>query len=430
MLNSPVSFVVYFFDMLISYVVFSFVSERKRTVFVALLIGLLIYGSGALLNLAFANTVWLNFLYAMVLNYAFAISCFHIEIKAASVYAVLINIISVAFEFATIFAFSALTGAEITDYNSNLPLLLMEATISKTLSLIACLILVHVPRNNSSMDKVPKSFYFLSICILFSLISFWYISVHESLSNANQLLLSIISIVLLGATVLLFILYRCSIERDNEYIRVKREIDRLQTEKVYYDILEHQNQQLMIYAHDTKKHLSAIRNLSTSPYIDDYLEKLLNQLRDYTNNCHSGNKILDVIINKYVTECDILGIDFDFDVSSCNLSHVEDMDLVIILGNLMDNALTAAEKSEQKCLSLETTTRNSYCVIIVSNSCDQEPSAREAQLITTKEDKRLHGFGIKSVKKTLGKYQGDYDWDYDADKHRFIATVMIGGKTP
>ena len=92
----------------------------------------------------------------------------------------------------------------------------------------------------------------------------------------------------------------------------------------------------------------------------------------------------------------------------------------------MDNALTAAEKSREKHILLETTVRNSYSVIIISNSCDQRPEAREAHLLTTKEEKHLHGFGLKSVKKTLKKYQGDYSWDYYESRHVFVVTVMIG----
>lgn len=414
--------------MLIAYLVFSCISDKKYNSTFIFLIGFLIYESGALLNLLTANTVWVNFLYTMVLNFCFAISCFHIRFSSAIIYAILMNIFSVSFEFATIFAVSAISGNKITEYNFDQSLLLMEAAISKTLYLISCLILIRIRRSGPVFDRVPRSFYFFPLCVLFSLISFWYISAHESLGHFDQMLLSVTSMVLFGATVLLFITYQHSLERDLEYLRIKSENERLQLEKAYYDILERQNQQLMIYSHDAKNHLAAIRSLSSEPEIDDYINKLLYQLTDYTNNCHSGNKILDVIINKYVTEAELRGVDFNYDIKSCNLDSVEDTDLVSILGNLMDNALTAAEKSHGKHMLLETTTRNSYSVIIISNSCNARPEARESRLLTTKEDKRLHGFGLKSVKNTLKKYGSDYSWDYYEDRQLFVVTVMIGGK--
>jgi hypothetical protein len=48
------------------------------------------------------------------------------------------------------------------------------------------------------------------------------------------------------------------------------------------------------------------------------------------------------------------------------------------------------------------------------------------QLVTSKDDKKLHGFGLKSVAKTLKRYNGDFSWEYNELYHEFIVTVMIG----
>lgn len=183
---------------------------------------------------------------------------------------------------------------------------------------------------------------------------------------------------------------------------------------------------LMIYAHDTKKHLAAIKSLNTDPQINSYISKLSEQLAEYTHHCHSGNKLLDVMIHKYSVDCEMRGVGFEYDVKLCNLSEVEDTDLVAILGNLIDNAVLAAENSEQKRVSLATARRNSYSVIVISNSCDTQPKSNGSHLITSKPDQKMHGFGLKSVSKTLKKYQGDFEWDYDSDMRMFTVTVMIG----
>ena len=181
----------------------------------------------------------------------------------------------------------------------------------------------------------------------------------------------------------------------------------------------------MIYTHDTKNHLTAIQSLSSDPAINEYIAKLLNQLKEYSSNCHSGNKMLDVMIDKFVIDCNRRGIQFDYYVRSCNLLGVDDIDLVAILGNLMDNAMTAAEKSLGKRISLETTKRNGYSVIIVTNSCDTAPVIHGQQLVSSKTDKQLHGFGLKSVAKTLKKYGGDFAWDYNERNCEFVVTAML-----
>lgn len=104
---------------------------------------------------------------------------------------------------------------------------------------------------------------------------------------------------------------------------------------------------------------------------------------------------------------------------------MDDSDLVTILGNLLDNAVTAAEQSNQKKVSLETAVRNLYDVIVITNTCHQPPVSSGNLLITTKEEKRLHGIGLHSVAKALKKYGGDFDWEYDANQQIFATTVML-----
>ena len=427
MLNIFASLAVYMIEMLIAYIVFSYVSVQKRPFVFVLLIGIIIFGSGAAINYIFANTVWLNVLYTVIINFLFAFCCFQIRVRTAALYAFMMTVLSLAFEFATIFIVSALAGGEVTDYNSDFLILVIETAICKTLYFVSCIILLRFLRSTDSvLDRIPASFYLYPLSTLLAFLVFWYICSHEELSGSSQIFLATASIMLLASTVILFITYRHNVEKDSDYIRIKSDNARLQTEKAYYDILEHQNQQLMIYAHDAKNHLAAIKNLNTDPTIDDYVQKLSTQLKTYTAVCHCGNTILDVLINKYVAECELRKVSFTYDVRQCNLIEVEDIDIVAILGNLLDNALTSSEQSVEKNMSIATTWRNNYSVVIIKNSCDREPEVSGNLLLSTKTDRAIHGFGLRSVKNKLKKYQGDYSWEYNISTHQFIITVMIG----
>ncbi|MBQ3330000.1 MAG: sensor histidine kinase [Ruminococcus sp.] len=420
---------VFLLEMLIAYIAFSYLGERRFSVPLTVLIGAALFASGAAVNLLFANTFWINAFYSAVINFLFAFFCFRLALRPALLYAVLMDLLSIAFESATIFLVSALKGVTMTHYNSDLTTLAIETGISKTLYFIACLLLLRLSkRKGESLERIPLSFLAYPACTLAIFMVLWTICASEPLAERNQILLSVVSLVLIFSTVLLFLTYRHNLEQDSEYIRMKSELGRLQTEKTYYEILEHQDEELRLYAHDAKKHLAAIADLNHDPRIAEYLAALSDQLKSHANSCHSGNKILDVMLNRTTTECALRGVAFDYDVKLCNLAGMEDLDIVAILGNLLDNALAAAGKSEKKHVSLSTLWRNAYRVIILSNSCDAEPISRGGELITTKQDRKLHGYGLKSVKRTLKKYSGDYEWDYDAAAKLFTVTVMIGEK--
>jgi sensor histidine kinase YesM len=416
---------VTFVEMLISYIVFSHLADLKRPLWTCFLAGAFIFESAVAVNVFLSNNIWVNGIYFAIINIAFALLFFYISPVKAIFYSVLLDIFSTALEFATIFLFSMIFKVDIREYNSSISILIIEGTISKAAFFIVCLLLIRFIHKESVKSKFPKSFYIYPASTMIALLAFWKICIDDTLSPVSQILFSVISLLLFIATVVLFITYQHHIEKESTLIAMQGELSRLKTEKSYYDILEHQDEQLLAYAHDTKNHLSAIKNLNDNPQIDAYLDEMAENLKKYRNVCRSGNITLDVIINKYITECKIKGVDFTHDVRVSNLNCIDDFDLVTILGNLLDNAIEAAEKSAQKSISIETDCRNNYSIIIVSNSCDSAPKSRGDKLLTTKTDSSVHGIGVKNVAKAVKKYDGDLSWEYDIINSTFKVTIMM-----
>lgn len=419
---------VYFVEMLVAFIFFSRLSQKKYSSIKCWFIGTVLFECGALLNYCFSNTIWINALSFLAINITFAMICFRMPPIKVLFYSFVLFVFSTALEFATIFIVAILFSADITDYNTQPILLIIEGTISKALFFITCLVLSSFIKKDKSSSKFPLSFYAYPASTIVSLMVFWYIGSQKTISEKSQTLLAVVCFLLLISTIVLFITYQQNIEKENNYILLKSENNRLKTEKAYYDILEHQNHQLMIYAHDTKNHLATIKSLNNNPKIDKYIDKMSESLKVYSQKCNSGNMILDVIISRYLIECEMKGVSFSFDIRLNNLSFVDDFDLVSIMDNLIDNALEAAENSKKKFVTLETDYRNSYNVIIITNSCDTHPKSNNDRLITTKPDKKIHGIGLKSVSSTLKKYNGDFSWDYNDTKKEFITTIMLLNK--
>ena len=426
MLNPIVSFVVYLLEMLISYLFFSRVADRAGPVWKVLLLGVLCFGAASAVNLLFGNTGWVNLIAFCLANLIFARLCFSIKARAALFYSLILTALMTALEVIVIFLLSVFMGNNVTDYNSNVVFLFLVFTINKSLYFFTCLILTNFLVKKATQFRLPLGLYAYPAGVFVCLALIWYICAQQTLSYKNQFLLAAVSMILFASTIVLFITYQHGLERENELLMVKSRFDHLQTEKDYYEILEHQNRQLMTYAHDAKNHLAAIKNLNTDTRVDRYIEAMSEQLSTYANQCHSGNPALDVMINKYVTTCQLRGIHFEYDVRLCNLDRLEDFDLVAILGNLLDNALAAAEQSQEKNIYFATALRNSYQVIVVENSCDTPPVSRGGRLLSTKQDSHFHGFGLKSVEQTLKKYQGDFHWEFDDFLCRFSVAVMVG----
>lgn len=420
--------VTYFFEMFIAYIFFSQIGDKKVKTIHCFIIGTLLFESGALINILLSNIVWLNTLYFLLINLLFGYICYSIKITQILFYSIMLDIFNASLEFATIFIISILTKTDTTSYLNQINMLILELAISKILYFLVCNILAHFVKKDKSNFKFPIGLYCYPLTVIGGLIIFWDICSKSNISNKQQIALSILSAVLFASIITLFISYQRSIENENNLMLMRNELERANTDKNYYNILEKQNEELMIYAHDAKKHLSAIQELNNNPEIDKYIVEMTNRLKAHSNTCHSGNHTLDVIINKYDTECKIKNIDFSFDFKLANLKMVDDYDLVTVISNLLDNALEASVKSDKRYIKVKTNKVNTYDSLIITNSCDIPPDADNNELRTTKKDKKIHGLGIKSVLKTLKKYDGDLEWEYNDKSKEFITTVIFLNK--
>ena len=417
---------VFLFEMLISTIFFSNIVDKKQKLYVIVLLGSVIFEAGAFINIFLISTVWLNVILSLLANLIFSVLCFRIKTVKAFFYSLLLVVTSTFIELITVFLISSYSDLYITEYKTETILLVIEIIISKVLYFFIAMLLLRFTQKDNTITKIPTTFYIFPLITLVAVICFWYISLNQYLEFSNQIILGVVSVLLLLATLFVFFSFQSNAQKESKLLLLQQEQDKINTDITYYDILEKQNNNLRVYAHDAKNHLTAIKNLNTNPEIDIYISKMYERLTEYSKVSHSGNHTLDVVIDKYVAECDINNIAFEFDIKNNNLSGIENYDIVTILSNLLDNAVDAAKISKEKYIAVETDFRNDFSVIIVSNSCDISPNFNDSELpTTTKKHKQLHGFGLKSVKKTLKKYNGDIDFEYDCEKNRFIVTVFL-----
>lgn len=208
---------------------------------------------------------------------------------------------------------------------------------------------------------------------------------------------------------------------DLELVNQKNNID-LQ----YLNLLEIKNEKMQIMAHDYKNHIAAIQNMSNSNEKEQYLQDILDEISENNKIAKTKNRLLDIIISKYLDICEEKGITFQTDIMSDNLSFMSAKDLSAIFNNALDNAVESAEKSTDKEIMLHISRSiNSYHKIIIENSCDNEPVSKNETLITTKKQKSGHGYGTKSIEKSVEKYNGEMKWEYETDEKLFRLFILI-----
>ncbi|WP_158588780.1 sensor histidine kinase [Butyrivibrio sp. X503] len=167
--------------------------------------------------------------------------------------------------------------------------------------------------------------------------------------------------------------------------------------------------------HDMKNHLTGLFEMIKQGHNNEACEYIERLLKDGINVdaeeiSRSGNIIIDSLINHKYKIAKKNGIDFDATVFVPAKLEFRSDHLVIILGNLLENALEACYKVAQdiRYIKVEISYEKGILHICIKNSCISEKRrGSDGAYFTTKEDKENHGIGLSSVKKAVKYYDGE-----------------------
>lgn len=430
MLNPITTIIFYITEMLISYTFFSGIAKRKTSIFSILLTGIIIFNLGTIINLLFSDNIIINTTVGLVLNLVFAALCFNVNFKENVFFSFVLTALSGMTEIISIFSFSAISGESLQSYNDSFMTFMIEYPISKMLYLIGvmCILKVMGRNKNEAVTDIQVAFFIYPVSVVCCVYIFWIVALTGGTAADIKFYLVIAAVLLSAATVVLFVTWTHHLEVETEQLKDQSGQLRSDSEKTHYEIIEKQNKEMMAYAHDMKKHLSVIKEINQNSILDTYIDHLMDRLKMYSRISYSGNIMLDAVLEKYSYRAGINNVNFTYEVRTCNLIGVDDTDLIAIMNNVLDNAFNAAEKSQRKKVLFDTTTRNNYSVIIVTNSCDIPPVTYRGELVTTEKNRRLHGAGLKNVKNVLKAYKGDMRWKYEEEYKEFTIVMYLREK--
>lgn len=157
--------------------------------------------------------------------------------------------------------------------------------------------------------------------------------------------------------------------------------------------------------------------------IKQFIDKENENIQQKMFYVKTGSDVVDVIVNTKQNIAEKKGINFSVNGVMPVSCIVSDIDLVCILGNIIDNAIEACDEQPQKNIEILIKEVKKLLIISVKNSFRNQLSE---ELKTTKKDRELHGIGIKNIKNIVQKYDGTYE--IVKENNEVIATVMIPNK--
>lgn len=213
-----------------------------------------------------------------------------------------------------------------------------------------------------------------------------------------------------GISALIFILLEYLLQRIMKREEDKTIIYQNKLMKQQMDEIENIYMTMRGWRHDYHNHLQSLKGYLSLNKVDqmkNYLNELETDLDSIDTLYHSGNLQLDSILNAKLSIAEKGHIRIHCDASIPPQLHVSDLDLCVILGNLLDNAIESCRKIEnpdERFIRVYIGILKKQLYISITNATSETVKQRTDHYFTTKRGD--HGHGLKRVDQVVKKYDG------------------------
>lgn len=396
-----------------------------------------LYGVGyTVAYLTFAvSTVPVNTFLFAVCNCVILLLGYQVKWGSAILHALLFTGLLLSTEYVIVM----LLGAVFQDfaiYQKNLPVLILFSVLSKLIFFLCTQLYVRIARGKET--EAPMSApvaviftlcYIFSIMVLLSL--FLLCLLVKNLPPLGGILMICGGLGLLLVNILLFTGYQYMQQIHKNYRDLLLLQQKNEADEEYYVMLQEQYDSQRVLIHDIRHHLETIQGMAEKgdlPAVGRYIGEAeqMPALQRQVRYC--ADPVLNAIVVRYQEVCRKKGIAFTVDIRRASLDFLAPVDITALFGNLLENAVEAAEGALEPFVEFSVSLREPHNLLLVTiaNACRELPvEESEGRFATRKREKNRHGIGLQSVRRTLKKYGGQIEFYHTQSPQAFHALVSF-----
>lgn len=161
--------------------------------------------------------------------------------------------------------------------------------------------------------------------------------------------------------------------------------------------------------HDLKHQIAAMRAITSPEEREKYLKEIEDSVQIYDSIVKTGNEVLDTVLTEKSLFCAASNIKINCIADGRQMDILDPVDLYTVFGNAIDNAIESVkqlENQEMRMIDVLVYVRRQFLMINIMNPIGQRLEFDGGLPVTTKTRNGYHGFGLKSIRYTVEKYQG------------------------
>jgi len=213
-------------------------------------------------------------------------------------------------------------------------------------------------------------------------------------------------------------------------LRVRKELESvqnvLQNQYVQYKQSRESIDLINYKYHDLKHQIAVLRSETDPEKRNEFLNHMEDEIKQYEAQNKTGNKVLDTVLTSKSLYCAKHGITFTCVADGTLLDFMDIMDICSIFGNALDNAIECELKiadKEKRLIHVTVSQQKNFLILRFENYYEGSLKVKEGRFLTTKKEKEFHGYGIKSIRYTVNKYDGAVS--IDTKENWFDLKILI-----
>ena len=178
--------------------------------------------------------------------------------------------------------------------------------------------------------------------------------------------------------------------------------------------------------HDLKNHMIALRSSEDAPLRQQYLDQLEKDIHSYEALNKTGNQVLDTLLTSKSLHCMQHKIDLTYVIDGSLFDFMDVMDICSIFGSALDNAIECEKKIkdyDKRMIHINAFSEKNFLIIRFENYYEGDIRFEKGLPVTTKKQAAAHGYGLKSLRYTVHKYDGEVN--IDTDDSWFSLRILI-----
>lgn len=387
-------------------------------------------GTVFIVNL-FENSI-LNLIFVPLILWMFVTLIFEAKMGIRFGYFLLAYSVMIGVEF--LYAILSDTTSQLLTNNRLIPVseYLWELLVIKLLNYTVFLILKQ--SSSKSKSRMTNRLFLAYLCVpissLGTMLTIFYSGIDVRSNYILKVLMTLFFVFIIVGNMLLFYAFQKYTENLSENAKQQLELLYQKAEVERLTKISKLNDNYNEMVHNAAHYLKVIDQLAYENKSDEIcavVEKLNGKLNRENFYEYSDHKMLNIILSEYSSKAKQENINFDAYVEQgCQLSHIQDVDLIAMLGNLLDNAFLAATNKgmgSSVVVRIFMQKDGKLCVIKVVNDFAGKIKEIKGKIISTKMEKGIHGIGLASVSKIAEQYNGYLE--HYVEEEVFNAVIVL-----